>query len=61
MEPNSVTALGLEVQSENVRGNTDRDYVTGCTPPETRNMSSTLAREAAAAVRSLLGGTGLLA
>ena len=34
MGPNPVTAPGLKVQSENVRGNADGAYATSCAPPE---------------------------
>ena len=44
MEPNPVTALGLEVHRENVRGNTDGDYVTGCTPPGARLIKQKISK-----------------
>jgi hypothetical protein len=44
MEPNTVIAPGLEVQSENIRGNTDWDYVNGCTAPGARFIKRKISR-----------------
>jgi len=41
MEPNTVIAPGLEVQSENDWDNTDGLFVNGGTPPRTSDLSGT--------------------